>query len=126
MESPVPSQPAIILVDDDIALRTALSFSLELDGFAVDARPDGESLLAHPLPATGACLVVDLNLPGLSGLEALQQLRARGVDLPAILITSYPTPAVREEARSSRISIIEKPLLGDHLVAAIHEALQTG
>lgn len=124
MPSQSPTAPLVILTDDDIALRTALSFSLELDGFRVETCANAEELLARRLPQSDACIVVDLNMPGLSGLEAVRKLRTRGVMLPAILITSQPTPPVREAAGAIALRIIEKPLLGDYLVTAIREALQ--
>src|SRR5262245_28950818 len=78
----------VVLVDDDDALLRALRFSLEIDGYVVVTCHTGEELLALELPAN-ACLVIDFRLSGLDGLQALDDLRARGVTLPAILITSY-------------------------------------
>ena len=115
--------PRVLLVDDDAALRTALAFSLDLEGFQVDALESGEALLLRDLPAEGACLVCDQNLPGITGLEAIRQLRARGVALPALLITSHPGPSVRAQAAAQGVEIVEKPLLGDHLRAHIEAAL---
>lgn len=115
--------PRVLLVDDDAALRTALSFSLELEGFQVDTLESGEALLLRSLPTENACLVCDQNLPGVSGLEAIRQLRARGVVLPALLITSHPGPSVRAQAAAQGVVIVEKPLLGDQLRAQIEAAL---
>lgn len=115
--------PTVVLVDDDADLRRALSFSLELDGFAVTSLESGEALLLRQLPATRACLVIDEKLPGVNGLGALAQLRDRGVTLPAILITSHGRPAMHREAARLEARIIEKPLLGDALAGGIREAL---
>ena len=117
------AKPSIILVDDDAALRTALKFSLELDGFEVKAFDSGEALLKGALPRQGGCLVLDQNLPGLSGLEALSILRSRGNRLPALLITSHPGPGLRASAQSALAMIVEKPLLGDALVGCIQNLL---
>jgi FixJ family two-component response regulator len=70
-----------------------------------------------------ACLVLDQNLPGVTGVETLRQLRARGVTLPALLITSHPPPSVRDAAKASGARIVEKPLLGDALTAHIVQAI---
>lgn len=113
----------VVLVDDDAALRQALKFSLEIEGFDVDIRETGEELVAQTLPAGEACLVVDYKLGGISGLDALESLRARGVALPAILITSNPTPNTRARAQHAGATIVEKPLLGDLLIAKIRAAL---
>ena len=115
--------PTLILVDDDDALRSALRFALELDGYRVQTYPSGEDLLEAKLPDQNACLVLDENLPGISGLGCLSILRSRAVRLPAFLITSHPGPVLRQRAARMRVPIIEKPLLDDILVRSIRSAL---
>jgi FixJ family two-component response regulator len=117
------TRPLIVVVDDDPAVRGSLTFSLELDGFDVEAFESGEALLMHQLPDRPTCLVLDQKLPGITGLEALDELRARRNDSPAILITSHPPRAVIEAAEKAGVPIVEKPLLGDTLVHDIHRAL---
>ncbi len=116
--------PNIVLVDDDIALRTALTFTLELDGFVVMALGSGEDLLNCTLPDAPACLVLDQNMGGLTGLDSLAQLRSRAIDLPALLITSHPRQSVRDAAAALGAVIVEKPLLGDALLSEIDAALK--
>jgi FixJ family two-component response regulator len=111
------------LVDDDEGLRRALTFALEIEGYKVETCRAGEQLIDLQLPAQAACLVIDYKLPQLSGLDALEMLRARGVTLPAILITSYANPELRLRAERAQAHVIEKPLLGDTLLARIHEIL---
>lgn len=123
MLQPLASRPTVVLVDDDAALRTALKFSLEIEGFAVETCESGEDLLDWPLPTADACLVVDYNLTGINGLAALEELRSRKVTLPALLITSHPRLAVRLAAEAAQARIVEKPLLGDALVGEIRSAL---
>ena len=113
----------ILLVDDDAALRTALKFSLELEGFDVETYESAEALLLRDDVARKACMVVDLNLPGIDGLEAVRQMRLRGANLPALLITSHPRAAVRDGAAALGAAIVEKPLLGDQLMGEIRAAL---
>lgn len=115
--------PTLVLVDDDFALRSALKFALELDGFRVQAFASGEDLLAAELPERDVCLILDENLPGLGGLDSLEALRRRAVDLPALLITSHPGPGLRRRAGRLRVPIIEKPLIDDLLVRNIRSAL---
>jgi len=117
------TRPLIVVVDDDPAVRGSLTFSLELDGFDVEAFESGEALLMHQLPDRPTCLVLDQKLPGITGLEALDELRAQRNDSPAILITSHPPRAVIEAAEKAGVPIVEKPLLGDTLVHDIHRAL---
>jgi FixJ family two-component response regulator len=116
-------RPLVVVVDDDPAVRGALTFSLELDGFDVEAFDSGEALLLSQLPPRPTCIVLDQRLPGISGLEALRQLRARHVESPAILITSHPQRSVVEAAAEAGVPIVEKPLLGDALLRDIHRAL---
>jgi FixJ family two-component response regulator len=112
----------IYVVDDDSAVRRALAFALDLAGFTVETFESGEALLLqHPKGA--GCLVLDERLPGASGLDTLRQLRARAIDLPAILMTSHPQPACRKAAAAAGVPILEKPLEGETLISAIHQLL---
>ena len=123
MSRPPPSSPTVIVVDDDDGLRTALRYALEIDGFNVVTCASGEGLLRLALPQTSACLVVDQMLPGLSGIDALEALRARKVDLPAIVITSSPDARLRARTLLADACLIEKPLLSDLLTRAIRSLL---
>ena len=117
------ARPAVILVDDDPAVTHAMHFSFDLEGLDVRSFRDGESLLAADgLPETG-CLILDHNLPGMDGLALLERLRAAGVGLPAILITTNPRAALRNRAAVAGVPIIEKPLLTDALLTTVREAL---
>jgi two-component system response regulator FixJ len=117
------ARPAVILVDDDPAVTHAMHFSFDLEGLDVRSFRDGESLLAaDDLPETG-CLILDHNLPGMDGLALLERLRAAGVGLPAILITTNPRAALRNRAAVAGVPIVEKPLLTDALLTTVREAL---
>jgi len=116
----------IVLVDDDDALRSALTFTLELDGYVVQALDSGEALLGHVLPQPPACMVIDQHLGALSGVETLERLRASGVTLPAVMITSEVTAGLRARAGALGAAIVEKPLFGDTLRLEIEAALQHG
>ena len=118
------ARPKILLVDDDPAVRASLAFSLEIEGFLIETFECGEDL-AHKAdyPQEG-CLVLDYRLPGMDGLSLLKILRGRGVELPAVLITSAPSRHVRTRAAEAGAVIIEKPLLGDALTAAVRAGLR--
>ncbi len=116
-------RPAVILVDDDPAVTHAMQFSFDLEGLDVRSFRDGESLLAvDDLPEKG-CLILDHNLPGMDGIALLDRLRAAGIRLPAILITTNPRAALRNRAAAAGVPIIEKPLLTDALLTAVRTAL---
>lgn len=120
-----PARPTIYVVDDDAAVRRALAFALDLDGFAVETFESGEALLLRAPPTAPGCLVIDERLPGISGLDTLRQLRARQVALPALFVTSHPKPSFRDAAAKAGAPIVEKPLEGATLISAIQLLLGT-
>jgi two-component system, LuxR family, response regulator FixJ len=121
----MPNQSGtVLLVDDDAAVRSALKFSLETEGFAVRLYDKAAALLAdQSLPARG-CLVVDLRMPGMDGLELIDALRARRIELPAILIISErASNQLRSRARRSGVDkVLEKPLSDSALIESIRHA----
>jgi FixJ family two-component response regulator len=119
---PATADPAILIVDDDPAIRASLKFALGIEGFVVDAFATGEELLARDSFPDRACLVVDYGLPAMNGLELVAALRGRGVDFPAILITSDPPAYLRRQASAAGLALVEKPLLGNGLAEAIRSA----
>lgn len=116
------TDPTIFLVDDDAAVRAALKFSLELDGFHVETYASAEAVGQREFPS-GGCLVLDYRLPGANGLELLASLRRQGVSLPAILMTTNPGAILRRQARDAGVALVEKPLLCDALACKVREAL---
>jgi len=115
------TKPIVVVVDDDPAVRSALAFSLETEGLIVRVYETAAQLLIDIPPA--ACFILDYRLPGMSGLDLLEELRRRQVTSPAILITTHPSAAVRERAAISGTVLIEKPLLGDVLFQEVRLAL---
>jgi FixJ family two-component response regulator len=121
--SPGADKPdLIVLLEDDAALRAALRFDLVTAGFRVTTFASAEALLAQDLE-TCACVVTDLHLPAMSGLEAIEDLRTRRCATPTILMTTQPTQAVRARAKAAGALVVEKPILGDRLVKAIRTLL---
>jgi two-component system response regulator FixJ len=115
--------PTIIVVENDASVRHSLRFALAVEGFEVRTFARGDEMLGMTeLPDRG-CLVVDYNLPDMTGLDLLTQLRTRHVALPAILITTNPSINVRRRAEEAGVPMIEKPLLGDNLISGILAAL---
>jgi two-component system response regulator FixJ len=114
----------VIVVDDDDAVRNSLKFSLEIEGFAVRLYARGAELLDSPEVGDCACVVIDQNMPGLSGLETVRQLRDRKIAVPAILITGHPSANLRASASSAGIGIVEKPLFGNALIEGIRGAIK--
>lgn len=111
--------PAIFIIDNDLALLSALAFAFEAEGFSAfafrtAARADRSADLAR-----AACIILDQELPGESGLDYLARLSREGRSRPAILIPTALTLSVRLMALDSGVPIIEKPLLDDALFLAV-------
>lgn len=117
------SVPTVVIVEDDVALLQALRFMLLSEGLQAVTCETGEALLALELPEPPCCLVVDERLPGVRGLSALEALRERGVETPAFLITTDPGADAYSRAAAAGVQVIEKPLVGDVLLAAVQAAL---
>jgi two-component system, LuxR family, response regulator FixJ len=114
----------ILIVDDDSALRSSLAFILGIEGYTVRTYGNGRELLDDAdLPDQG-CLVIDQRLPDIEGLQVIAALRARSVQLPAILITSSPTRALQRRAEQANVAIVEKPLITGTLFQRIGAALK--
>jgi len=116
----------VIVLDDDLAVRNSLKFSLEIEGFVVRSYATGAELLDAGSVAPCGCLVVDQHMPGMNGLDLIELLRSRHFSAPAILITSDPSPSVRERASKASIPIVEKPLLGNALLREIRDMAGVG
>ena len=115
----------IYVVDDDDQIRGAIRVVLEDDGRIVETYPTCEAFLAGFRPNKGGCLLIDAYLPGMSGLELLQKLRADGHALPAIMITGDSDVTMAVQAMKTGASdFIEKPIGRDELIASIDRALE--
>jgi FixJ family two-component response regulator len=119
------TRPIIAVVDDDAAVRNSLKFSLEIDGFAIRTYASAEELLGSGDLDNFQCMVVDQDMPRMTGLELVTALRAQGVKVPVLLISGHVTPAVTRQASVAGIPIIEKPFLGNGLIESIRAAIST-
>lgn len=119
-----PVSETVLVVDDDAAVRAALKFALEVEGFHVQLYDGPQAVLADGHLPERACLVVDYRMPGIDGIELINRLRSRNVALPAILICGRVSPRLRDlAARSGVTRVLEKPLSDAALVDNIRGAL---
>lgn len=112
----------IVVVDDDEYMNQALKRLLTAAGFHATTFPSAESLLQDGAAAAAAadCLVLDVQLPGLSGFELRRKLQQGGADPPVIFITAYEDPAARAEAKAAgAIEYLTKPFPAQSLLRAI-------
>ncbi|MCH8196978.1 MAG: response regulator [Proteobacteria bacterium] len=113
-------EPAIFIVDDDPAVRDSLQQLLESIGFTVETYGSGESFLEQASLPDRACVLLDLKLPGLNGLEVLETLAARHSDACVILITGHGDAATKARAiRAGAAAMLEKPLRDELLLGTI-------
>ncbi|MBI3198655.1 MAG: response regulator [Rhodospirillales bacterium] len=116
----------VLIVDDDAAVRSALKFALEVEGLDVRLYDGPVAVLADASLPDRGCLVIDYRMPVMDGLQLTDQLRARNVELPVILITGRVSDDLRRRAVKSGIrQVLEKPLLNGTLVEGIRSALAT-
>ena len=114
----------VAIVDDDESIRRATRSLLRSAGFATAAFSDAESFLDSAHRASAACLVADMRMPGMSGLELYEALVASGEAIPTVLITAYPEDITRVRARAAGIScLLGKPFAPDELLECIRQAL---
>ena len=114
----------VYVVDDDPAVRSALKFSLEIEGFVVRVFPDAIEVLREADLSGCGCLIVDFYMPRMNGLDLVDKLRQRRISVPAILITSHPSNTVRERAASAGVRLIEKPFLDDSLIEGVRDTFR--
>ena len=119
------SRHIVYLVDDDDALRRATSRLLQSSGLEVRAFPSAEEFLAHYDAAVPGCLLLDLRMPGQSGLELQRTLLDRGVGVPIVFLTGHAdVPASVHAMKGGAIDFLEKPVDEDRLLAALEQALE--
>lgn len=124
MSSPLEMTCQVLLVDDDPHLRQALSQTLDLAGFQVSSRADAQGLAAQLPPDWPGVLVSDIRMPGLDGLQLLEQLQQADPQLPVILITGHgDVPMAVQAMRAGAFDFLEKPFASDDLLASVRRAL---
>ena len=116
----------ISIVDDDQSFRESMRQLVILLGYTVEAFPSAADFIAsHLLPET-ACLVADVQMPGMTGVELHRHLADAGYAIPTILITAYPDEAIRDQAlRDGVVCFLSKPVNADHLDRCLRSALQS-
>jgi len=123
----VPMEPLIAIVDDDEAVGNALQRMLKSHGFTVEVFASAEQFLRGPDLQSASCLILDVRMPGMTGLALHEHLTGTGCRIPTILITACPTRSERRRAIASGVaSYLAKPVSEEVLLDTIREALEDG
>ena len=118
------SKPTVFVIDDDNSLRESLCWLAESNGLAVQGHADVETFLRHFDRGAPGCVVVDVRLPGMSGIELQEELGRRASRIPVIVITGYPGRQLEFQARQrGAFDFVPKPFDDLRILASIKEAL---
>ena len=117
----------ISIVEDDEPFRESMRKLMTVLGYTVEVFPSARDFLASPLLAATACLVSDVQMPGMSGVELHKHLIKAGHAIPTILVTAYPNEMTRNRAlMDGVVCYLAKPVDDDHLERCLRSALDSG
>lgn len=123
-EGPLDAKPLVAIVDDDVSAREAVASLVRSLGFMVADFPSAAAFLHASHRLNTACLVADMRMPGMTGLELHRHLRDHGTPVPTIIMTAHADEAARQAARQAGVhGFLPKPLQPDDLLACIGSAL---
>lgn len=119
-----PAKPVVLVVDDNEGIRSALQRLLTSSNLSAELYASGTELLANARFDRPGCLVLDISMPGMSGLEVQAQLKQRNVGLPIVFLTgATEIPIAVAAMREGAADFIEKPFDNDDLVARVRQAI---
>ncbi len=118
-----PERAVIFVVDDDDVVRESVKVLLEARHYVVEDFASGRALLEREPGATADCLLLDVNMPTMNGIEVVQALRQQGDRTPVILMTGMPSQSKCAQARAMGVRLLEKPIPPVALVSAIEQTL---
>jgi FixJ family two-component response regulator len=124
MNQATPSKGEVFIVDDEPAIRELLSIVFTRAGYHTTCFAEGNSLLASARAVTPACIILDVNIPGRSGLDILRQLNAHAYPAPIFVMSGQgDIPMAVEAIRNGALDFIEKPFRGDAVVERVGESI---
>ncbi len=122
-----PSMPVVFVVDDDISVRESLELLIRCQGWCPEIFASASEFLASPKPrpSVPSCLVLDVSMPGLSGLELQKRVANDRADMPIIFITGYgDIPMTVEAMKAGAVEFLTKPFTDEALLGAIRGAIE--
>jgi FixJ family two-component response regulator len=121
---PKSTSPIVFIVDDDLSVRESLELLICSEGFVAETFESAQEFLDRPRALVPSCLVLDVSLPGLNGLELQKRVAAERTDMPIIFITGHgDVPMTVQAMKAGAVEFLTKPFSNDVLLTAIRNAL---
>ncbi|WP_018990560.1 response regulator transcription factor [Aromatoleum toluclasticum] len=115
---------SVVIVDDDDFFRKALERVFHSAGFRVESFASADAFLTGYIPKEEACIILDLRMPRIGGLELLDRLKERGIDVPVIIYTgNADVPVTVQAMQAGAFAVVEKPLSSELLIARVRAAI---
>ncbi|HXJ01094.1 MAG TPA: response regulator [Micropepsaceae bacterium] len=117
--------PIVFVVDDDVSVRESLELLIRCEGWQPQLFASAQEFLCHPRVQVPSCLVLDVNLPGLNGLDLQERVAADRMDMPIIFVTGYgDVPMTVQAMKAGAIEFLTKPFRDEALLGAIRHAIE--
>jgi FixJ family two-component response regulator len=117
--------PIVFVVDDDVSVRESLELLIRYEGWQGEIFAAADEFLSRPRPLAPSCLILDLSLPGLSGLDLQKRIASERTDMPIIFITGHgDIPSTVQAMKAGAVEFLTKPFTDDALLSAIRQALE--
>jgi FixJ family two-component response regulator len=118
-------QPTVFVIDDDVSVREAIKGTLKSVGLRAETFESPQDFLRHTLPPGPSCLVLDVRLPGLSGLDFQQELTRTNIEIPIVFITGYgDIPMTVRAMKAGAVEFLTKPFRDQDLLDAVQQAIE--
>jgi FixJ family two-component response regulator len=120
-----PATPIVFVVDDDVSVRESLELLIRCAGWQPETFASAQEFLARPRALVPSCLVLDVSLPGLNGLELQERVAVERTDMPIIFITGHgDVPVTVRAMKAGAVEFLTKPFRDDVLLSAIRQAIE--
>jgi FixJ family two-component response regulator len=117
--------PIVFVIDDDVSVRESLESLISVAGWQPETFASAQEFLARPRPLVPSCLILDVNLPDLSGLDLQKRIAADRIEMPIIFITGYgDVPMTVQAMKAGAVEFLTKPFGDDALLTAIRGAIE--